>query len=198
MNDQTVNLAAQIEALLFVHGEPMKLKRLAELLGLREEELRQELARLAERLQAAGDRGLGLIVANDEVQLVTKPVLAHLVGRLVKEELDSGLTPASLETLAIIAYLGPCSRALIEEIRGVNSSFILRSLLVRGLIERQPDPRRPNAFLYQPSFEFLRHLGLTQVEHLPDYEKYRQLIHSFLGGPEAGQNIAKTDEEGRK
>ena len=89
--------------------------------------------------------------------------------------MDTPLTPASLETLAIIAYLGPCNRALIEYVRGVNSTFILRSLMIRGLVERKPDPKRMNTFLYQVSFDFLRHMGLTRQGDLPDYEKYRKL-----------------------
>lgn len=167
-------LGAKIEAFLFLHGEPMKVDKLAKELGVKIEEIREALELLGQRLKA-GDRGLALIIFDDRVQLTTKAELKSLTSKMITEEMDTPLTPASLEALSIIAYLGPCSRALIDYIRGVNSTFILRSLMIRGLVERKPDPKRANAFLYQVSFDFLRHIGLTRPEELPDYEKYRQL-----------------------
>jgi len=76
--------------------------------------------------------------------------------------------------LAIIAYRGPISRPKINEIRGVDSYYILHQLLSRGLIERIPDSKRANAFLYQVSFEFLKYLGLKNVNELPHYDQIKQ------------------------
>ena len=168
-------LEAKLEAFLFLHGEPVKVEKLAKELGVKSEEIREALDLLSHRLKEAEDRGLELIVSDDRAQLTTKADLKPLTSKLVAEELDTPLTPASLETLAIVAYLGPCSRALIEYIRGVNSTFILRSLMIRGLVERTPDPDRTNAFLYRTSFDFLRHIGVSRPEELPDYDKYRKL-----------------------
>jgi segregation and condensation protein B len=89
--------------------------------------------------------------------------------------LKEDLSPASLETLAIVAYKGPINRIEIDNIRGVNSSFILRSLLIRGLIDRQIDAHRANAYSYKPSFDLIRKLGIDSLEQLPDYEKFKTL-----------------------
>ena len=176
------NLEAKLEAILFLYGEPIKLKKLAEILGVEQTEVKEAAMSLAKRVNQAENRGLNIIVFDDRVQLTTKPELKSLLTKIANEELDNPLTPASLETLAIIAYLGPCNRSLIEYIRGVNSTFILRSLMIRGLIERHPDPKRANAFVYQVSFDFLRHIGINSPEELPDYGKHRQSVQLFLDG----------------
>ena len=168
-------LEAKLEAFLFLHGEPIRVDKLAKELGVKNEEIRKMLDLLSHRLREAEDRGLELIFSDDKVQLTTKADLKPFTSKIVAEEMDTPLTPASLETLSIVAYLGPCSRALIEYIRGVNSTFILRSLMIRGLVERAPDPDRANAFLYRTSFDFLRHIGVSRPEELPDYDKYRKL-----------------------
>jgi len=168
-------LEAKIEAILFVHGEPVTFKRLAILLKTDEDKIRNALESIADER-----RGLDLVIYEGRAELTTSPDLSPLVSQLIKEEMDNKLTPASLETLAIIAYLGPCSRALVEHVRGVNSSFILRSLMVRGLIERKPDPKRSNGYLYQPTFEFLNHMGLDSQDKMPEFEKYRELVQSYF------------------
>lgn len=173
------NLEAKIEAFLFLYGEPIGINKLAKELELKEAEVSAALGVLEKNLKAE-NRGLELIVFDSRVQLTTKAGLKPVTSKMVTEEMDTPLTPASLETLSIIAYLGPCARSLIDYIRGVNSTFILRSLMVRGLIERHPDPKRASAFLYQISFDFLKHMGITGPEELPDYEKYRQTVQSFL------------------
>ena len=124
-------------------------------------------------------RGLQLVLDNEKVQIATKPEFGKLQEDVVKGELHEELTPASLETLSIIIYSAPISRAEIDYIRGVNSTFILRNLLIRGLIERELDPKRANAFVYKPSFEFLRHLGISEKEDLPEFEQFQQLIQSL-------------------
>ncbi len=172
-------LEARIEAILFVHGEPITIKRLTTLLKTDEDKIKNTLESIRKGL-ADEKRGLDLVIHDGRAELTTSPDLSSLVSGLVKEEMDNKLTPASLETLAIIAYLGPCGRALIEHVRGVNSSFILRSLMVRGLIERKPDPKRSNAYLYQPTFEFLNHMGLSSQDKMPEFEKYRELVQSYF------------------
>lgn len=167
---------ASLEALLFTYGEPLAAKKIASLLGCAEDEARACGNALAKKLTDDSERGLLLIQSANEFQLVTKPAHTALVESLVKAEAQEELTPAAQETLAVIAYGGPVGRADIDYVRGVNSSFILRSLLLRGLVDREPDPHRANAYRYTLSFECLKHLGATTVETLPDYEKYRQLI----------------------
>ena len=180
-----ISLEGKLEAFLFLYGEPVGIHKLAKELGVKIEDVNRAAVSLRERLNQSKESGLNVMVFDDRVQLVTKPELKLLLTKIAAEELDSPLTPASLETLSIIAYLGPCNRSLIDYIRGVNSTFILRSLMVRGLAERKPDPKRANAFLYQVSFDFLRHMGVSHSEDLPDYEKYRELVESFLSGGRA-------------
>jgi segregation and condensation protein B len=172
--EQNVQLA-RFEALLFIHGEPLAKKKIGKIFGLGAEAIDGLLRAYAEKL-AADDRGLTLIAQADAVQLATKPAFHSIIEDFVKSELTEDLSPASLETLAIVAYFGPLSRSRIDYQRGVNSSFILRSLLLRGLVERFPNPARPNTFLYQPTFELLRHLGIQNRESLPDYEKFKTLL----------------------
>jgi len=174
---------ANLEALLFAHGEPLSLKKIEKVLGAKEGEIQSLLSRLSDRL-GEEDRGIQLVTVGDKVQLVTKPVFGKILQDFVKEELSEDLTPASLEALAIITYLGPVSRNRIEYLRGVNSMFILRSLRLRGLVERVQDPASPNSYLYEPSFELVRHLGVKRKEDLPDYEKLRSTLERMETEPE--------------
>jgi segregation and condensation protein B len=168
------NLAGAIEALLFVYGEPMELKRISKLLKIGEQETNNALDDLKKNLEQE-NRGLTLIFSDDKVQLATKPDFAGLLENFIKEEFKENLTPASLETLSLIAYFGPLSRAQIDYYRGVNSGFILRNLLIRGLVERFPAPQKGNAYLYRPSFDLLKYLGISNVRELPEYDKYREI-----------------------
>ncbi len=182
-------LKAAIEALLFVYGEPFELKRLAKTLEIEPDAAKAALDALAADYEAAG-RGLALVRTEKAVQLATKPAQTKLIEDFVKEEFAEALTPASLETLAIVMYAGPISRAEIEYIRGVNSTFMLRSLLLRGLITREPDPKRANAYLYEASFDLLRQLGMGRADDLPDAKKYRDLIDAFRNPSAAPQEAA--------
>lgn len=166
---------AELEALLFVHGEPLSYKRIAELLRVGENEAEGLVEGLKAEL-ALTERGLALVSLGRSVQFSTKPQFGALLEQFVKEELREDLSPASLETLAIISYFGPISRSRLEYLRGVNSSFILRSLRLRGLVERTQDPHHPNSFLYDVSFDCLKHLGVAKKEELPDYDRFQTLL----------------------
>ncbi|MDO8752280.1 MAG: SMC-Scp complex subunit ScpB, partial [Anaerolineales bacterium] len=135
------------------------------------------------------NRGVAILTHNDHIQLVTRADFSPLLEKVMKAELNESLTNAALETLSVIAYAGPISRAEIDYIRGVNSSFILRSLLLRGLIEREADPKRANAFLYTPSANFLQHLGLKNFNELPEFEKFRALAAEVKNPPKIDTNI---------
>jgi len=168
----------ELEALLFLMGEPLSLKRIASFLEVSFNEVKDLLKDFSEALKSES-RGLNLLVANDKVQLVTKPIFSSLIKKIIQEDFRQNLTPAALETLTIIAYLGPLPRSLIDYLRGVNSSYILRNLLIRGLIEKTASAKRSNIYYYQITLEFLKHLGLTQIKDLPAYEKYRELFQKF-------------------
>ena len=177
MSNLEKNIAA-LEALLFIHGEPVTYKKIVAVLGVKREEAEALAEELKHRLSDPG-RGLQLISDREHVQLATKPEWNTILESFMKEELTEDLTPASLETLSVIAYLGPISRLRIEYLRGVNSSVILRSLMIRGLIERFSDPERPAGFLYRLTFDAMKHLGIQQKEDLPDFSKFQELLKVF-------------------
>jgi segregation and condensation protein B len=176
---EEISLENQIEAILFWKGEPQSIKKLAECLSKTEAEVRAGLEILKEKI--AG-RGVELIYkpasptsqgGDDEVMLGTASKLSPLIERLTKEELVRDLGKAGLETISIIAYKGPISRAEIDYIRGVQSNFILRNLQIRGLVERVDNEKDRRSFLYRPTFELLQFLGVSRIEDLPEYEKVK-------------------------
>ena len=169
MND----LERKIEAILFIAGEPIEFKKLAELLEVSLDDLKNSLEKMENEYK--NNRGLSLIIFENKVQLTTAKDLSQIVEKFLQKVLKEDLTPATVETLSIIAYKGPITRAEIDNIRGVNSSYILRNLLIRGLIERDIDTHRANAFIYKISFDFLKKMGLSKIDELPEYEKYHNL-----------------------
>jgi segregation and condensation protein B len=179
MDEKTSEKLAAIEALLFFYGEPIAKAKIAKITGFTERECGELLRALAANLAADANRGLMLLEEKDSVQLVTKPNLAWLAKKLMESEFKEGLTPAALETLSLVAYLGPVPRSTVDYIRGVNSSFILRALLIRGLVVRELQAGKKNIYEYSASFDFLKHMGIANVAELPEYEKYRGILKQF-------------------
>lgn len=169
-----MDLKSLIESILFSVGEPVSIEKISKTVEKDRESVKNVIEEL-EKVYETENRGVRIIKRGEEVQLVSNPENSHYVEKLIKDELQEDLTPASLETLAIIAYRGPATRAEIEEIRGVNSSFILRNLLIRGLIERKGHPEDNRAYIYEISFDFLRKLGLKSLEELPEYKQLTKL-----------------------
>jgi segregation and condensation protein B len=124
-----------------------------------------------------------VLTDKEKIQLATKPDFNKILEDFVREEISEDLTPASLEALAIVAYLGPISRAKLEYLRGVNSIVILRSLMIRGLVERFPDPEHPSGFLYRTTFDLMKHLGMKEKEDLPEFDKFQELLKVFEPKP---------------
>ena len=171
-----IDIPSQIEAVLFFKGEPVSHKELAKILGISVEDVTQGLIELSVRLEG---RGLALIQKDDEALLATTPLMSERLEALTKEELERDLGKAGMETLTIIAYHGPATRAQVDHIRGVNSTFSIRQLMIRGLIERVENPKDMRAFLYRPTFELLSFLGLSSLEELPDYANVRSTLNAF-------------------
>ncbi len=165
-----MNLKSIIESILFSIGEPISVDKLAKTLG-KNKNLIKKIIEDLESDYKKKNRGLRIIKKGEKIQLVSSSENSLYIEKLIKNELQEGLTPASLEALAVIAYKGPITRAEIEEIRGVNCSFILRNLLIRGLIERKGHPQDARAYIYEISFDFLKKLGLSSIEELPEYKK---------------------------
>jgi segregation and condensation protein B len=158
--------AHSLEAVLFASGEPMSKKKLAALLHTSDAALRDAIAELSEQLT---DRGITLIESEDELELRTSAAAADIVKKLREGELTKDLGKAGLEALAIVLYQGGATRSEIDWIRGVNSSQILRSLLLRGLVERTEDPKDKRKFQYKATTDALAHLGVSRKEELPRY-----------------------------
>ncbi|OHA23970.1 MAG: hypothetical protein A3B11_01840 [Candidatus Taylorbacteria bacterium RIFCSPLOWO2_01_FULL_44_26] len=175
-----MEISQKIEAILFWKGEPMTIKKLTQLIDTDESSIQAGITNLAENLKG---RGLTLVENADSVSLGTTKELSGLIEKLNKDDLSGDLGKAGLETISIVLYCGPISRADIDHIRGVNSSFILRALLVRGLIERLENQLTSNrGFVYQPTIALLSHLGISKLNQLPDYPSIRSEIEIFLKG----------------
>jgi segregation and condensation protein B len=157
-------LPAVIESLLFVAGEPQEIGTLSKSLNIP----RQGVERAVETLAASSDgRGLFVQRLGDRLQLATIPDAAPYIERFLEVEHGS-LSRAALETLAIVAYRQPVTRAVIESVRGVNSDHAVATLLNRGLIEdvgRAPGPGRP--VLFSTTIRFLEYFGLQRPDELP-------------------------------
>jgi segregation and condensation protein B len=155
---------ANLEALLFVAERPLSRRELATLTGTDRATVDERLGDLEVALRG---RGIRLLSDGDRVELATAPEAGALVARYVGADAVR-LSPASLETLAIVAYRQPVTKSAIERIRGVDSDYTIRTLLHRRLVVelgRSDAPGRP--FLYGTGFEFLERFGLTSLEELP-------------------------------
>ena len=155
---------AELEAILFVAERPLARAEIARLSGVDAGTVDATIAELAGLLS---ERGIRLVVHDDRVELATAPEAAPLVALYVGHE-GPRLTPAALETLAIVAYRQPVTRGVIERIRGVDSDYVLRGLVHRRLVVelgRAALPGRP--FLYGTGFEFLERFALAGLDELP-------------------------------
>lgn len=161
-----MNLETKLEALLFWKGEPVSLKKLGETLKVSPGEILEAIANVEKSLEA---RGIVLIKNNDEFSFGTHPELSGFFEELQKEELNKDLSKSALETLSVVLYKNGASRSEIDYIRGVNSSFTLRALSIRGLVEKSTDPKDSRRYIYKPSLELLSFMGVKSVEELPDY-----------------------------
>jgi len=168
-----MNLESKIEALLFFKGEPISIKKIASILNASEKQVSEAIDDLENNL---ADRGIIILRKEDEVMLGTAHEMSAVIESLIKEDLNKDLGKAGLETLSIILYLGPVTRSRVDYIRGVNSNFILRNLMIRGLVEKVSNPNDQRSFLYKPTFELLSYLGVSKVDDLPEYEKVREEI----------------------
>ncbi len=157
-----------IEAILFAAGYPVKYEKLSEVIGLPQRDLRNLIARMAEGYK---DRGIQLLLYPDTCQLTTKEVFAPYIREALGIKRGGNLSGSSMEVLAVVAYNQPVTRAYVDVIRGVDSSYAVTSLLDKGLIEavgRLDAPGRP--MLYGTTDKFLRVFGLNSLADLPETE----------------------------
>ncbi len=171
--ENELSLKYVLEGILFASGEPISSSKIQTLTGESKEKIELAIAELIESYQAEG-RCLDIIKKSQEqemfYQIVTNKNISSIIQKLNNTILDGDLTKSGLEVLAIIMYRGPLNRSEIDEIRGVNSSYILRALSLRGLVNRYQNPKRKTEYLYEPSFDIMKHLGLSSIDQLPEFE----------------------------
>jgi segregation and condensation protein B len=172
-----MNIEQKIEAILFWRAEPISRKKLSEILAVGQLEVNEAVEKLKENLN---NRGVVLIEKDDELTLGTSPEVSELIENLQKEELNKDLSKASLETLSIVLYKNGVTRSEIDYIRGVNSSFTLRMLSVRGLVEKTIDKDDNRRFVYKPSFDLLSYMGVKSVQELPEFGELNNSISSAI------------------
>jgi len=179
-------LIKKLEAILFYLAEPVDVSFLAKTLEVKKEEIIHAIGELQTSLEG---RGIRIVHHNDEVTLVTAPEYAETIEKIVKEERERDLGRAGIETLSIVAYKGPVSKKEIEYIRGVNSQFALRNLLLRGLVEKQLRDKAgaTTAMLYTVTTDALRHLGLSKISDLPEYEDTRKRLEIVEDSEDHGE-----------
>ncbi len=168
-----MELSQNIEGLLFYKASPVKKASLRKLFDVEDAVLHKAIETLKKRLEEGAIR---LSETDTEIQLVTAPELDELIESVRKDEMKRDIGKAGAETLAIILYKEPISRAEIDRIRGVNSSFILRNLLIRGLIERETVK---NNSLFRITSFLLSHLGITNKTELPNYAHVLDQLEKF-------------------
>lgn len=178
--------SARLLAILFAAGEPLALTRLAKLLDISSADLDDAAGTLDDILEPTG---LALIRANDELELRTAPEASAVVQKLRESELSRDLGKASLETLAMVVYRGSATRGEIDWVRGVNSAAAIRSLTLRGLIERTEDASDKRRARYTATVDALAHLGVRRKEDLPRYAEFMNI----LAEEEAKAEAAATD-----
>lgn len=167
-----MNKLGILEGILFVVGdEGINLKNLCEIMAIEVEEAKELLIKLKESYES-DDRGIRISYLGDAFKLTTKECHKEYYQKLVDNPEANILSPSSLEVLAIIAYNQPITRIEIDTMRGVNSQYIIRRLVAKGLIKeagKSKMPGRPN--LYQTTSEFLDCFGLASLSELPELEE---------------------------
>ena len=161
----------QLLAVLFAAGDPIELERLAQTFALSVEEMQQSIDGLRTKLEQMG-LPLELLRLEQSVQLAAKSEFSPVIQAALDVRKNTPLSQAMMEVLAIIAYNQPVTRAFIDQVRGVDSSYSVNTLVTKGLVEeagRLELPGRPIA--YRTTQTFLRSFGLQSLEELPDVTK---------------------------
>lgn len=162
-----VDIVSVIEAILFAAGDSVPIARLSLILGVSEEEISAAAAELQEQYSSQ-QRGMRILRLEDKLQMCSAPEFAPYIGKVLEQRKAPSLSQPALETLAVVAYFQPVTRAYVEQVRGVDSSYTVGMLCERGLIEecgRLDVPGRP--VLFKTTDVFLRTMGISQLSQLP-------------------------------
>ena len=164
MTDERI---AALEAVLFAAGDSVPIARLSLVFGVDEQEIERCIRALQEEYTSEG-RGIRILRLDDKVQMCSAPDYAPMVSKCLEQRKPPMLSQPALETLAVVAYFQPVTRAYIEQVRGVDSSYTVGMLAERGLIEesgRLEVPGRPAVFC--TTDVFLRTMGISSLSELP-------------------------------
>ncbi|MDQ5931092.1 MAG: segregation and condensation protein [Patescibacteria group bacterium] len=173
------NISQQIESLLFATADPQAFKSLSSRLGVSVEEIKEAVLVLENSLEG---HAMMIVREGEEIVMVTRPEHSALIETIRKEELSKELSKSSAETLSIVAYCDGVSKAQIEFIRGVNATYAIRALSMRGLIEARGGGR---SILYYPTLQMLEHFGVSKVEELPEHTATSEKIKKLLNQEES-------------
>ena len=185
MNENTIK--ASVEALIFASGEPLETDRICEILGVTAEEVVAAVAELNNGYEKS-DGALRIIKLNDSYQFVTQSRHAQEIRNMLEIQRNTPLSPAAFEVLAVVAYNQPVTRAFIEQVRGVDCSGVVSSLVEKGLIEergRLELPGRP--LIYGTTDSFLRCFGIESLDDLPELPKKATEEQEQLTGEDDNQ-----------
>jgi segregation and condensation protein B len=186
-----IDLSSALEAILFAAGEPVPAARLSLILDTDEKEILQTAAELAEGYERE-QRGIRLLLLDGKLQLCSAPEYAQLIIKTLEQRKPPMLSQSALETLAIVAYYQPVTRAVIEKMRGVDSSYTVSALQDRGLIEacgKLEAPGRPT--LYATTDAFLRVMGIETLQQLPPLPE----VQGSEGTEQLRKSIEKIQEQ---
>ncbi|MBP3484858.1 MAG: SMC-Scp complex subunit ScpB [Oscillospiraceae bacterium] len=165
---ETVNIKSAIEAILFAAGEPVPAARISLILGVDEVDVFAAAKELSDEYSFE-QRGIRLLRLENKLQLCSSPEYASVITKTLEQRKPPMLSQPALETLAVVAYFQPVTRAYIDQVRGVDSSYTVGVLLDRGLIERCGKldvPGRPS--LLRTTDVFLRTMGVSSLDELPE------------------------------
>jgi len=170
-----MSIKQKIESLLFVSASPLTVEKISKITKEKTGDVKDTLEKIVVEYD---EKKGGIVVVRDgkKFQMMTAPETSEFITEYLHEDLTGELTKPSLETLTIIAYRQPVTKAEIEMIRGINCSLILRNLLIRGLIESEEN-KKTKLVSYRLTFDFMQQLGVKEVTELPDYEKLNKDIN---------------------
>ena len=185
-----MRLDQKIEAILFYKGEEVSISFLTKLLAEKKPKILEAVEILENRLK---NSAIGVLRNNEKFLLVVRKDFSEFISQIRGEENLGELSPSALETLSIILYKGPISKSEIDQIRGVNASYILRNLLIRGLVERRNISGKT---VYTETFDLMRYLGVESKKDLPGYEKVLEKLNQIDKADE--ESLVKKEEKTEK
>lgn len=181
---QIASIESAIEAILYAAGYPVKYTKISEVLGLEVKDVKTMIEHMAESYNKEDSpRGINLLMFDETCQFCTKEVYAPYIREALGIKRGGNLSASSLEVLAVVAYNQPVTRAYVDTVRGVDSSYAMNSLIDKGLIEacgRLDAPGRP--MIYMTTEKFLRVFGINSLEDLPQTESLEDLAKNEAEG----------------